>query len=300
MAVASSDWSAPALRAASAAEQSSFIASPVGMTVTADGAIQLPSSASATAGGFGMYQLSFAATHESGLLSVLQHVLVRVCAPGSQLPPAVSFASASPDFDPAAARFTCFPRQRCALRVLASQNIVVANQSVPNASATVTITNASVAASSHLLLLVQPGNPAVYDLVFMHRTPEQQPSDADTGREEALCLQAVAAAGCPSPPSCLTLRISSRPPELLQPNVSSLSSCENETVSLVFNISNRDALETVSYKFDDLPLPLSSYGVSVGQSAASADASGVQYLSFHLNLTTFVPGAQRKSPPPSG
>jgi asparagine synthetase B (glutamine-hydrolysing) len=30
------------------------------------------------------------------------------------------------------------------------------------------------------------------------------------------------------------------------------------------------------------------------------DASGVQYLSFHLNLTTFVPGAQRKSPPPSG
>ncbi len=292
--VASGDWSDAVLRAASSTEQASFIASPVGMTVTADGHVQLPQSVSASAAGFGMYQLSFAATHASGLFSVLQHVLVRVCGPASDPPPTISFANASSDFDHVSSRFVCFPRQRCVLRVIASHNIMLGNQSVPNPSTTVSIGNSSVAGSSHLLELVQPGNPAVYDLVFMHLTPNQQPSDADTGREEALCLQALASSGCPSPPACLSLRISSRPPVILQPAAPALSSCEEQTASLIFNISNNDPLETISFKFDELPLPLAAYGVTVGDALVLSDSSGVQHLTFQVNLTTFSQGLQSK------
>jgi hypothetical protein len=166
---------------------------------------------------------------------------------------------------------------------------------VPNPSTTVSIGNSSVAGSSHLLVLVQPGNPAVYDLVFMHLTPNQQPSDADTGREEAICLQALASSGCPSPPACLSLRISSRPPVILQPAAPALSSCEEQTASLIFNISNNDPLETISFKFDELPLPLAAYGITVGDALVFSDSSGVQYMSFQVNLTTFSQGLQSKT-----
>jgi hypothetical protein len=294
--VPSSDWVDAVLRSATSSEQASYIASPVGMTVSADGNIRLPQSVSAVAGGFGMYQLSFAATHASGMFSVLQHLLVRVCNPMSALLPVISFANASRDYDPAASRFTCFPRRPCVLRVIASHDIVIGNNSVINNATTVTLRNSSIAGSSHQLLLVQPGNPAVYDLVFMHFASEQQPSDADTGKEEAICLQAFASTGCPSPPTCFSVRISSRPPLVLQPTATSLASCENETVSMLFNVSNNDPLETISFRFDDLPLSLASYGITVGDTRISSDISGVQYLSFQVNLTTFSPGQQSESP----
>jgi hypothetical protein len=64
---------------------------------------------------------------------------------------------------------------------------------------------------------------------------------------------------------------------------------------MLFNISNNDLLETISMKFDELPLPLASYGIAVGDERISTGSSGVQHLSFHLNLTTFSPGLQSKS-----
>ena len=293
--VPSSDWVDAALRSATSSEQASYIASPVGMTVSADGNIQLPPSVSAVAGGFGMYQLSFAAVYASGMFSVLQHLLVRVCNPMSALLPVISFANASRDYDKAASRFTCFPRLPCVLRIIASHDIMIGNNTFINNATAVTLRNSSAAGSSHQLLLVQPGNPAVYDLVFMHLAPEQQPSDADTGKEEAICLQAFASTGCPSPPTCFSVRISSRPPLVLQPTATSLVSCENETMSLFFNVSNNDPLETISFRFDDLPLSLASYGIAVGDTRISSDISGVQYLSFRVNLTTFSPGQQSES-----
>jgi hypothetical protein len=288
IAVASSDWSNVTLRPATSAEQSSFLASPVGMAVSADGTIQLPQSVSAAAGGFGMYQLSFAATHVSGMFSVLQHVFVRVCASPEQ-PPDISFADASSGYDSSTSRLTCYPRQPCVLRILARHFLTQGNQTALNNASVVTISNTSVAGSSHKLLLVKPGNPAVYDVVFMGDSPEQQPSDADTGREEACCFQAFASSGCPSPPACLSLRIASRPPVALQPQAPSLTSCENETASLLFNISNDDPLETLSFTFDALPLPLSAYGIVVGQATVTPGSAGVSYLSFQLNLSTFSP-----------
>ncbi len=293
--VSSSDWSGTVLRAGTSSEQASYIASPVGMTVTTNGTIQLPPSVSAVAAGFGMYLITLSAADASGLFSVLQHVLVRVCEPTSELLPVISFANASRDYDHAASRFTCFPRQPCVMRIIASQDVLLGNRSFLNNATAVTISNFSTAGSLHQLLLVQSGNPAVYDLVFMQRAAGQQPSDADTGKEEAICLQAFASSGCPSPPTCFSLRISSRPPLVLQPTATSLSSCESETVSMLFNISNNDLFETISMKFDELPLPLASYGIAVGNQHISTDSSGVQYLSFHLNLTTVSPGLQGKS-----
>jgi hypothetical protein len=292
--VTSNDWSDSVLRAATSSEQSSYIASPVGMTVAADGNIQLPQSVSAVAEGFGMYQLSFAATHAFGLVSVLHHLLVRVCDPMSKLLPVISFANASSDFDHSTSRFTCFPRQPCVLRIIASHDIMLGNQSLINNATDVTISNISTAGSLHQLLLVQPGNPAVYDIVFMGLAPNQQPSDGDTGKEEAICLQAFISSGCPSPPTCLSVRISSRQPLVLQPTATSLSSCENQTVSLLFNVSNNDPLETISFKFDELPLPLALYGITVGNEHISSVSSGLQYLSFQVNLTAFSPGLQSK------
>lgn len=293
--VPSNDWSDSVLRAATSLEQASYIASPVGMTVTADGIIQLPQSVSTVAQGFGMYQLSFAATHASGLFSVLHHVLVRVCDPMLKPLPVISFANASRDFDHSTSRFTCFPRQSCVLRIIASHDIMLANQSSLNNATAVTISNVSTAGSLHQLLLVQPGNPAVYDLVFMGLAPNQQPSDGDTGKEEAICLQAFVLSGCPSPPTCLSVRISSRPPLVLQPTATSLSSCENQTVSLLFNVSNEDPLETISFKFDELPLSLASYGITVGDARILSDSFGLQFLSFQVNLTAFSPGLQSES-----
>jgi len=291
----SSDWSEAVLRAATPSEQASFIASPVGMTVAADGSIQLPQSVSTVAAGFGMYQLSLAATHSSGLFSILQHVLVRVCAPAADPPPVISFANASRDFNSSTSRFTCFPRQPCVLRIIAAQYVTLGNQSLLKNASVVTISDASTAGSLHQLLLLQPGNPAVYDLVWMALAPAQQPSDAHTGQEQAVCLQAFAAPACPSPPTCISVRISSRPPQVLQPTAPSLTSCENATASLLFNISNNDPLETISFKFDDLPLPLASYGVAVGAPSLTSDGSSMQYLSFQVNLTTSSSAVQSKS-----
>ena len=313
----SSDWSDAALRAATSSEQASFIASPVGMTIAADGTVHLPQTVSSVAGGFGMYhtptpnlstaflfqfdthvryQLSLAATHPSGLFTILQHVLVRVCAPTSEPLPVISFANASSDYDSATSRFTCYPRQPCVLRLLAAHFTTLNNQSLLKNTSVVTISNASTAASSHQLLLVQAGNPAVYDLVWLGLAPAQQPVDADTGTEAAVCLQAFLPSGCPSPPTCLSVRIASRPPLILQPTAPSITSCENTTVSLLFNISNTDPLETISFKFDDLPLPLPSYGIAVGSSSFSSNVAGVQHLTFRVKLTSFSCAVQRKRP----
>ena len=73
---------------ASSSEQ----APPVRMTNAADDTVHLPQSGFSAAGGFGLYQLSLAATHSFCLFTILQHVLVRVFDPASEHLPVISFS----------------------------------------------------------------------------------------------------------------------------------------------------------------------------------------------------------------
>ena len=84
-------------------------------------------------------------------------------------------ANATSDRDRATSRFTCHLRQPCVLRLFAAQYTTLSNQSLIQNTSFVSTNNGFTAASLHQLLLVRPGNPAVYDFVWPVLALAQQP-----------------------------------------------------------------------------------------------------------------------------